>query len=328
MSKQQPLLMAEDIALPEPEHVTFDREFDAYAPVQPLLPSHVAPEPLNESTPLVTTDYQEPSLHPQFRDVPFAVLFGVQMLLMLYAGVFVAPRGYETIRLCFNLTEIENEITKDQDISEDDLAQLRQFWEAAMQFIVVYPERILLYLVLPMCVGAYWIAYLFLTLLVRPCSQCMVMLCLVGTAGWTMAVTLSTTVMALDNHPAAYVASLGIIGAVLYFVIMQWKYIPFAAVNIKVALTGIGRNSGMYYVAFCFAELGLLWVLYWCFTLVGVSAYEGNRRCPSPEQHFESSSHHHDDDDDCDSSLPFPIVLAFLLALYWTNTVIMVRDPC
>lgn len=76
-------------------------------------------------------------------------------------------------------------------------------------------------------------------------------------------------------------------------------------------------------MAFLFAELGFVWVLYWLYVVVGTFAYK-NHQCEleHPEANFDMSSPDYDTDI-CHP--PGLVILGFLLSLYWTNTIIMVR---
>jgi hypothetical protein len=306
------------------EHVATDIATTG-APISPTAPYYsddVVPQS-NEATLLLSTEVDESSLSsmmgPQFRDVPFALFFLLQIGVMLYAGIFVAPKGFDSA--CFNITAIEKEISDgNDDITDEDMKQIQDFIAAVTQYVMVYPERILCYLIIPSCIGAFIIAYIVTAAVVKPCSKLIVYSCLLGTVGWTIGTTLLLAV-AVDNL-AAYVFAAGVIGVVVYFVAATWKLVPFAAVNLKVALEGISRNCGMYVVACLFAELGFVWVIYWLYTVVGVSIYE-NDKCEASrsEDHLHTSSDQHDDQD---CGPPFVVVVAFLLSLYWTSAVIMV----
>lgn len=248
---------------------------------------------------------------PRYQDVFFAFLFGLHLLLMLWLGTSVAPEGYS--RMDLNWTKIEDEIRASDDVTEEDFEKFQAFLDAAGGFIQVYPERILGFLLLPSLLIAFIVAMLLTMLVIRPFSTEVVYASLVGSVIGTCLFMFSF----LFN--AASVPVFLLTGAALasvgYYVRIAWRMVPFAAVNLKVALEGIGSNWGMYIVAFVFAELGFAWNIYWFYTLVGVSALK-NGECMSahPEATF--------DDDTCG---PPPLVfLGFLLSLYWTSTVVMV----
>jgi hypothetical protein len=251
---------------------------------------------------------QPPS--PKCQDVPFAVLFLAHLGVMIWLGVFVAPQGFQKIDI--NMTAIEDEIRQGDDVTEEDLQQMEEFAAQVAKYVQVYPARILLYLVVPCLLLAFLVAFVFTAVVIKPCPKPLVYSCLVGSILFTALVMLSSAI-ASGAIPMYFVTALAL-GAVFYYVRLAWRMVPFAAVNLKVALEGISRNCGVYIVAFLFAELGFFWVIYWFYVVVGVSAYE-NAECLA--EHPEATW----DDDTC--SPPAGIFLLLLLSLYWTNTVFM-----
>ena len=267
-----------------------------------------------EATPLVLDGPQQPEA-PQFRDVPFAGLFLLQIAVMLWAGLGVAPKGYDKLGE-INVTHWEEELLK--DVSAQDLQDMEDFFSQAFQYASIYPLRIFLYLVLPCCLLAYAMAYLVTVALIRPCPRTMVYACLVSSFVWTALVLLGG---ALATGSAFFVVTtvLGLV-AVGYYVRTAWKMVPFGAVNLKVALEAVSRNCGVYLVAFVLAEVGFLWVLYWFYVVVGVSAFK-NDQCV--QEHPAMSIDEINESGIC--SMPFPVLLGFMLSFYWTMTVAMVR---
>ena len=280
-----------------------------------------------ESEPLVvlpaysatTTDKEE---GPVFRDVWFAVAFWLHLLVMLWLGIFVAPAGFQQIP-DFNMTAMEDEIRKSNSkhdgdgVSEEDLQQMEQAVDAVSEYAHVYPYRIFVYLVLPCLLISFLVSFVTTATIIRPCPKPLVYSTLVGSLVGT-AVVLLSTVLASPTKPVMWMVTLAALAGVAYYVRLAWRIVPFAAVNLQVALEAIGRNWGMYLIAFVFAELGFLWNLYWLYVLVGVSVRQDNACL---EQHPEAADRWDDDDGTC--SPPPGIFLALLLSLYWTSTVLM-----
>lgn len=281
-----------------------------------------------EATPLVFTDdgapghiYKDTQSYdgPAFRDVPFAVLFFIQITVMIWLGTYVAPAGFETIQ--FNLTTIEAEAEAamrqgSDDVTDADVQHFEQAVTVFAEFVQVYPFRILFYLILPCCILAFIFAYFMTAFVIKPCPKPLVYACLAGSVISTAAVMIASSIA--SRQPVIYLMTAVSLGAVLYYVGLAWRMVPFVAVNLKVALAGISRNCGMYVVACLFAELGFCWVLYWLYVVVGVSVYQ-NDECQKahPELDFQDYA------DVCGP--PFPVGLLFLLSLYWTSTALMVR---
>lgn len=288
----------------EPENVVFDEA--------------TATTAVHEVTPLVIPEDSagkaDLDLTPTYRDVPFAILFLAQIGVMLWLGVAIAPSGFD--KMDFNLTAIEDEIRKSDDVTEEDMREFEEFTGEVVEYAQVYPARILIYLVLPCAILAFVFALLATAFVMKPCAKKLVYSCLLGSLGWTAVVMLSASIA--SNQPFVYLLTAAMIAAVSYYVSVAWRVVPFAAVNLKVALEGIGRNCGMYVVACVFAELGFCWVLYWIYVVVGVSGYQTDE-CRRAHPNVDPEKL----DDICGP--PFVVVLMFLLSLYWTSTALMVR---
>jgi Plasma-membrane choline transporter len=276
--------------------------------------------PGDEVTPLIavseviTGDYDAKEGDPVYRDVPFAVLFLIHLCIMLWLGIFVAPAGYEKLA-DFNFTSIENEIRKDGDdsISDEDLRKMEAFAAEASDYLQVYPYRIVVNLVLPCLLISFLLAFVLTAAIIKPYTTPFVYSSLVGSIVGTAIMMIS---MAVASHslPMYCLTGLSLLG-VLYYVRLAWAMVPFAAVNLKVALTGITMNWGMYIIAFVFAQLGFLWNIYWVYVLIGLASKEDS----------ECLEAHPDVDFDSDTCSPPPfVILALLLSLYWTSTIIMV----
>jgi hypothetical protein len=223
-----------------------------------------------EITPLVSIVVHDESddkmgAAPSYRDVPFAVLFAVHAIVMAWLGISVAPKGCDVVN--FNVTAIEDEIRQSDDISEKDMEDFEQFISAAVGYIQVYPIRILYYIVVPSCLLAYVIGMAGTTLILKPFPRVAVYASLICSVVWVAVLMLGS---AFASGSGFVFALTGLsLAFAIYYVSTVWKMVPFAAVNLKVALEGIGRNSGMYIVAFLFAELGFCWVMYWLYVFVG-----------------------------------------------------------
>lgn len=265
---------------------------------------------------VITGDYYDEDKDgsaPVFRDVPFAILFLIHLAIMLWLGIFVAPAGYE--KLDFNFTTIEDEIRKNGDdgISDADIQEMEVFAEKVSDFLPVYPYRIVTFLVLPCLLISFLIAFLLTSAVIKPYTKPFVYSSLVGSMVGTAVITISAAV-ASRAIPMYLLAGLSLL-AVFYYVRLAWSMVPFAAVNLKVALTGISVNWGVYIIAFFLSAFGFLWNIYWVYVLVGlISNTDGQCFEDHPEAGFDDAS--------CSPS-PF-VMLALLLSLYWTSTIMMV----
>ena len=225
---------------------------------------------IDEATPLVSVvvyddSDQKEAIQPVCRDLPFAIFFAGHAAVMLGLGIFTAPKGFDQLQ--FNTTSIEEEIRKGDDVTDEDVQEFKQFVTAAIEYLQVYPVRILLYIVVPCCLLAYVFGAISTAFIIKRFPRVAVYGCLISSVAM-VAVLMLTSAIASGSD---FVFGLTIlaIAAAIYYVSVAWRMVPFAAVNLKVALEGMGRNSGMYLVAFLFAELGFVWVIYWFYVVVG-----------------------------------------------------------
>jgi hypothetical protein len=104
---------------------------------------------------------------------------------------------------------------------------------------------------------------------------------------------------------------LGAVCALLYAAIGAcyaraiWHRIPFAAANLKFALTAVRSNAGLVLVACAVTLLLQVWTIVWLTAWVGVSL-----------RHAEC------DDGACSSHMNGLVILLFLLSYYWTSAVV------
>ena len=287
---------------------------------------------------------------PVFRDVGFAVAFYLHLLVMLYLGLAVAPAGYQSIpKSTFNWTVIQDELRQQTDdeysISEQDFQELEMVVDEVTAYLKVYPIRIFLYIVLPSLGFAFVASLITTATVIQPCPRTLVYSALLGSFAGTALVLVCAAVPAQSVF--LWLVTVALLAAVAYYIRLAWRMVPFAAVNLKVALQAVGRNWGVYLTALAFVLLGCFWNLYWLYVLFGVSAAEtpydttnnstctavgsikltphDNRRLAHPisdETRGESHADYSDEDDDLCGPNPF-VFLALLLSLYWTWTVLL-----
>lgn len=255
---------------------------------------------------------------PQFQDMFFGVIFWIHIAVILWLGISVAPRGYQDMH--FDFASIEEEIRKGDDVKEEDLQKLNDFFNQVTEYLQKYPSRILHYLVLPCCCIAFFIALGTAIFVLQPFPRTIVYGSLIGSFATTVLLFLISVLT--SNSLALSFMTFIMLVAVIYYVRLAWRMVPFAAVNLKVALKGMSQNCGIYVVACVFAELCFLWLVFWFYTVVGVSFYKTEKcRAAHPGANVDDFTADNQDES-CD-----PSVLGFflsLLSLYWTTTVVMV----
>ena len=225
---------------------------------------------IDEATPLVSVvvyddSEQKEIIQPFCRDLPFAIIFAVHAVIILSLGIFIAPKGFDQLQ--FNTTFIEEEIRKEDEVTDEDSQEFKQVFTAAVEYIHVYPVRIVLYIVVPCCLLAYVFGVISTAFIIKPCPRVAVYGCLISSVAMVAILMLMSAVA--SGSIFVYAFTILAVGASIYYVSVVWQTVPFAAVNLKIAVEALGRNSGMYVVAFLFAELGFVWVLFWIYVVVG-----------------------------------------------------------
>lgn len=291
----------------------------------------------DETTPLIpgVTDQQQTHTHVPIdedgddvksqnvscRDWQFAVLFYVQLFLVLYAGIVYSPQGYQNIDQFLNYTFIRDYVKKESDdVTPEQWEQLDQFVTQASDYISEYWLRILLWNFVPSALLGYEFVHMAVLFVIPPYAKQVVQGFLVFTVLLSMVIAL----MGIVSSPslgALVVGGILVLG-VLYYVRLVWPIVPFAAVNLKVASIGINSNTGTHLWAFFSCKLGLLWILYWLYATGGIMFYLDDQCCESKGNdctNFDPKTSQ-DIDDDCGQG---KIFLLLLICGYWTNQVIM-----
>ncbi|KAL7569253.1 hypothetical protein ACA910_016806 [Epithemia clementina (nom. ined.)] len=208
-------------------------------------------------------DFDDDYVAPKWQDLPFAISFWIHFGIMLWLGIFMAPKGFQYIDI--NIDAIEEEMRKSDDITEDDIRKFDTFLDKAAAYLAIYPVRILSLLVLPCCILAFFFGLIGTSVILKPCTRTMIYVRLIASFVWTAIILLGSAI--LTGGVFLYLLSVVSLLAVTYYVRVAWRMVPFAAINLKIALEGIGRNCGIFIVAFVFAELGFLWnLLVVCFS--------------------------------------------------------------
>jgi hypothetical protein len=79
---------------------------------------------------------------PLYRDVPWAVLFLLHWITLIWLGVWVAPKGYDALDAWdVNMTDFTNELKQNEDdvLNEDTVVDFESFMDQMADFWPVYP---------------------------------------------------------------------------------------------------------------------------------------------------------------------------------------------
>jgi hypothetical protein len=284
---------------------------------------------VDEETPILLAEAQVDEAFelvdgsPVFHNFFFALLFYAHFALMIWLGVAIAPQGFDKIDLNYTSTIIENALRNrnddytNDDISEEDIQEFADFvHQGAPSFLQVYPLRIFFLLIIPCHFTALTIAYFELVYIIKAIPKTVIYSFLIKSL--ILSTGLAIFLAVLSGSVLVWFIAVITILAMLYYTAIGWRYAPYAAVNLKVALTGIYSNFGVNLVAATFAKLGVIWTIYWLYVTIGVFGYMGAQcRETHPDGNFDMTSP--DFDNSCNP--PVMVVLLFLLSLYWTSVV-------
>jgi hypothetical protein len=342
----QPLLPPSELDPSAIYVVTFDEPSDFNIPDHPQPHPHQQQSVQEEATPLLydndrsqeeTADHRDAYIHEseeddsggsaRCRDIPWAVLFWLHLAFVFYLGFRVSPKGYEMMdEMDFNIHKIhdflQQNAVNDDDFTETDLEMLTQFLEDFQSWWAVYPPRILWFALI-------MILFAFGLNIVKLMILRFMVLIVASSLLLPVAALGAIIVLGLVHYPSFWFFLMGslIIGLFVVFIRKTlWPKIHFASINLQIALHGIGHNLGTYVWVFWCATLTLLWVLFWCYTTVGLVNYMDATYCPMDQQDWEdgnrylASNNHTNGFDDPPSSCgpSTAAILALMVSFYWT----------
>jgi Plasma-membrane choline transporter len=259
---------------------------------------------------------------PRFRDLPFLILYLVHLAIMIFLALDYG--SFTTIdKMDYNVSNWRNLVDDDKIANDQEWEQFESLVSEAERWIAVYPPRILKYIIVPSAFVAYAISYVWTAVIIPSCPTAVVVSALLGSLALSITLTIAISVVSGFNIFALLFGFL-MMACVGYYLKLVWRLIPFAAVNLSVALQGISANCGMYLVALAFSIVGFLWTLFWVYVVVGVmqamdKSYETQH--PRPEDMSRKDYANTEQDD----PLRGFVFLAFLLSLYWTTQILLVR---
>ena len=126
----------------------------------------------------ISTDVELGNATPEWRDVPFAMLFLINLTVMVWLGISKAPRGLKYMNI--TMETLEDEMRKSDDVTEEDIHEFESFLDQAFAYMEVYPVRIFFYLVVPCCILAFVYGLIGTTFILKPCPNTMIYLCLLS----------------------------------------------------------------------------------------------------------------------------------------------------
>ncbi|CAJ1963448.1 unnamed protein product [Cylindrotheca closterium] len=277
----------------------------------------------NSNTPITNNPYASGAFHdetsvgggPECHNLFWAVLYWTHIAVVVYAGTQLAPQGYLMMEKDeFDLQQLhdfmQDRFVNDDDFTAQDLDELTHFLDEFQAWWGVYPPRIAWF-----SWGVAVVSF-FLNLVknIIPSRT----ICFVTYSLVIFGIILGLFLMILTSGMGfwGFVISAVLIGFLAVFIRKQlWPKIHFAALNLEIALTGIGKNLGTYAWVMAWAKMTIAWIAFWCYTFLGLMQYVTTTKCP----HLKFDPRSDDNDILCFCCGATNVVLlALLLSLYWT----------
>jgi hypothetical protein len=217
---------------------------------------------------------------PEYRDSPFAIGFVVHLIVVFF------------LALAWGTSAMK----QDDVVMEDDM-------DESMDTVSLWG---LLWICLLASLASIGISSASLELMTRHAEQ------LIQTSLMTSCVVLGLMVLALFANGAAGVAFFWLFMLVLtcLYSYSVWHRIPFAAVNLRTALSAIQTNYGVCMLAYGVALLANVWVIFWILAFLGVS--------------YKESTGTSCEDGYCKVHVDPISFFLLILSYYWTSQVLQV----
>ena len=186
------------------------------------------------------------------------------------------------------------------DSTDDDNSNLQVFWFilALLGTVVAVPS-----LLLNLLLGAFSNMLIQISLVFSPVS-------------FFVAFIGSFVTM---NCPAAlFSLIMSVVG--IYYAVSVWHKVPFAAANLKIALSSIKDNHGLWIIAYLVTFKSYIWIFLWTCAVTELVVF-------SPQWIYHGdcsfSDDNYSDNDNCTLSTRGHIIgIGMFLSLYWTSQVI------
>mmetsp|Transcript_11920 Transcript_11920/g.24238 ORF Transcript_11920/g.24238 Transcript_11920/m.24238 type:complete len:802 (-) Transcript_11920:433-2838(-) len=223
------------------------------------------------------------------KDVLYAVLFVVQLVIIMVVGLKFGPDA---------LVPTSEELGPDEGLQDDDALT-----DNANETVVLAYWNIIK--MSCMC-GAFAIVLsAFALAFMMAMSRRLVYVALVLSIG----VSFAWGTIGIGISPSSFVPITGIIALMLAvgYMFVVWDRIPFASANLTTALAGVRDNLGLVGIAFFFQFLALVFSIYYSFTFVGL----------------HDAMFNNDDGMELSRNAKIAIYSLLVISYYWTYQVFM-----
>ena len=235
---------------------------------------------------------------PRYEDLPFAILFLVQLILMLVFGINKGSWAIQGL----------------DDATIDD--------DAVVKDVQTHISRAVFGLLLPCTVLAFFLAHVGTAVVIPLFPETAVKVCL--------AVSLMSTgivaIVAIIANPVWYmwVSMLLMFGLVAFYVRRVWCMAPFAAANLTMGIKSIAENWGVYIISIFMMLVSFVWFVFWFYAANGIFFQDLATDASLPQGKGHSAdAHKYNYDDGSQQGMQWGLFFLLLVSLYWTSTVLL-----
>jgi hypothetical protein len=238
---------------------------------------------------------------PQYRDVPFLIVFVLHLLVVFYLAFFqgLGSLSQDLTYPTNNSTNTNNSNSTNNNSTGDDKPAYQS--DDAPSSVSLWG---LVWLTLLTSVISLGIASASLQFLTRHAEQ-MIQISLIGSC--LMFGFLFITLLGNGAEELGFMVLLILVFTALY-AYSVWHTIPFAAANLNTALAAVQTNKGVCGLAYAVAGLTALWIGVWALAMTGASYHHATCQ-----------------DGVCQSRLNFLVAFFLILSFFWTAQVLKVR---
>lgn len=229
---------------------------------------------------------------PRHQDVPFAILFLFQLIVMLIYGVHKGSSDMGD-------TDSENGGTNSGTNAFDD--------DLIVKDVETHVARVVFGLLLPCTVMAFFLAHVGTAVIIPMFPEIAVKTCL----AMSLVSTTVFAILVILSNPAWYtwISMFFIVGITAYYVRRVWCMTPFAAANLTMGIRSVAENWGLYLISIFMMMVSFAFFVFWFYAANGIF--------------FQNISLDVDADDVDGGGISWGIFFLLLVSLYWTGTVLL-----
>ena len=229
---------------------------------------------------------------PRYQDVPFAILFLLQLIIMLIYGI---SKG------SWNMGDMDSEsggTSSGSDAFDDD---------RIVKDVETHVARVVFGLLLPCTAMAFFLAHVGTAMIIPMFPETAVKTCLAMSLGSTAVFA----VLVILSNPAWYtwISMFFVVGIMAYYVRRVWCMTPFAAANLTMGIKAVAENWGLYLISVFMMMVSFAFFVFWFYAANGIF--------------FQNISVDVDADNVDGGEINWGLFFLLLVSLYWTGTVLL-----